>query len=335
MLDDDHPSTILRGPGPQSLRGVEVSQSQNWLPVPTLSVIIPVHDRALTVAHAICSVLNDDPENAVEVVVVDDGSTDNIVAAIDAIGDPRVILCRRSHAGVAVARNAGVAASSAPFVAFLDSDDAIEPGWVHAFVQASIDGFELFSCATHERRPDGRSTVEAPSMYGAAYAGLTLRFQAGAFGLSRSAFAESGGYLAGLKHGEGSQFLMSVAELHLRRGLRIGWTDQPLVTINRRDRPYDAALYYESGKATLLASSVMLARDRVGHARLLSIVGVAASRLGKRREAAGFLSRAIWKDPLQWRHSARLIRAVVGSAKPRTAGESAEQATARSPVPRS
>src|SRR5690606_2183047 len=63
-----------------------------------------------------------------EVVVVDDGSTDDTAARIAAHPDPRVRFVRIDHAGVAAARNAGIVACRAPFVAFHDSDDRALPG---------------------------------------------------------------------------------------------------------------------------------------------------------------------------------------------------------------
>src|SRR5207237_4162985 len=63
-----------------------------------------------------------------EAGIVDDGSTDDTAAVLEALGDPRVRCVRRPHAGIAAARNAGIAAARAPFVAFHDSDDVALPG---------------------------------------------------------------------------------------------------------------------------------------------------------------------------------------------------------------
>jgi glycosyltransferase involved in cell wall biosynthesis len=63
-----------------------------------------------------------------EVLVVDDGSTDDTQAVLGAIHDPRLRVLRMPHGGVAAARNAGIAASATPFVAFHDSDDRALPG---------------------------------------------------------------------------------------------------------------------------------------------------------------------------------------------------------------
>jgi len=94
---------------------------------PEVSVVVPTWNRAHLLGASLASLLAQDGP-AFEVVVVDDGSTDDTVARVRALGDPRVRLVVRPHEGIAAARNAGVAAAAAPYVAFHDSDDAALPG---------------------------------------------------------------------------------------------------------------------------------------------------------------------------------------------------------------
>lgn len=86
-----------------------------------VSAVIPTHNRAHLVTRAIRSALAAlSPGD--EVIVVDDGSTDDTAAAVEAFGPP-VRLMRLSHRGAGAARNAGLDAARGPFVAFLDDDD--------------------------------------------------------------------------------------------------------------------------------------------------------------------------------------------------------------------
>lgn len=92
---------------------------------PLVSVVIPFFDSAPYLGEAIESVLAQ-THPAVEIILVDDGSTD-ASPKIAAGYAHRATLIRQANAGVGPARNAGVAATSGPLIAFLDADDLWEP----------------------------------------------------------------------------------------------------------------------------------------------------------------------------------------------------------------
>ena len=91
---------------------------------PLVSVVIPVLNGARFLAEAIQSVL-DQTYRPLEVVVVDDGSTDDSVAIARSF--PTVFLIEQPHAGPGAARNRGIADSEGEFLAFLDADDLMPP----------------------------------------------------------------------------------------------------------------------------------------------------------------------------------------------------------------
>src|SRR5262249_29774449 len=91
-------------------------------PAPRVSVLIPTWNRARYLPIAIESVLAQSFED-LEVIVIDDGSTDDTSGALAAIRDPRVRTIRGEHRGISRALNAGLAAARGELVARLDSDD--------------------------------------------------------------------------------------------------------------------------------------------------------------------------------------------------------------------
>ena len=96
--------------------------------MPEISVIIPVYNRERYIETAVASILAQNGAPSLELLVVDDGSTDDSVARVEAIQDPRVRVLRAAeNGGIAHARNRGIAAARGRYAAFLDSDDIARP----------------------------------------------------------------------------------------------------------------------------------------------------------------------------------------------------------------
>lgn len=87
-----------------------------------VSVIIPTYNRANLIKRSAESVLNQTYSN-LELIVVDDGSTDNTEEVVKSIDDNRVIYIKQSNQGACAARNNGIDHAKGEFIAFQDSDD--------------------------------------------------------------------------------------------------------------------------------------------------------------------------------------------------------------------
>jgi hypothetical protein len=123
--------------------------------LPTISVVIAVYTGAETIRRAIDSVLAQ-TFAACELIVVDDGSTDETAAIVGQFGE-RVRLLRQGNAGVAAARNAGAAAARGDWLAFLDADDWYYPErlrW-HADWIARDPALDFLTGDYEYRREDG------------------------------------------------------------------------------------------------------------------------------------------------------------------------------------
>jgi glycosyltransferase involved in cell wall biosynthesis len=102
------------------------------VPAPRVSVIIPVRNHPDFLAGSLASVFSQ-PFRDLEVIVIDDGSTVDLGAALAPYAD-RVRFERQPPSGVAAARNRGVALARAPLLAFHDADDLMEPARITALI---------------------------------------------------------------------------------------------------------------------------------------------------------------------------------------------------------
>jgi glycosyltransferase involved in cell wall biosynthesis len=99
------------------------NENKGWLrSVTKISVIIPAYNRADYLAEAIQSVL-DQTFPDFELIIVDDGSTDNTKEVVEGFVDTRVRYLFQENGGVSSARNSGIKAANGEYIAFLDSDD--------------------------------------------------------------------------------------------------------------------------------------------------------------------------------------------------------------------
>ena len=94
----------------------------------SVSVIIPTYNRASLLPRAVHSVVNQQYED-LELIIIDDGSTDETPAVVSAIGDTRIEVVRfEQNRGIGAARHEGVSRARGEFIAFIDSDDVWLPG---------------------------------------------------------------------------------------------------------------------------------------------------------------------------------------------------------------
>lgn len=115
-----------------------------------ISVVIPLYNKQRCIRSTIESVLNQTYSDF-ELIVVDDGSTDDSASVVAELSDPRIHLVRKANGGVSSARNAGIRQATSEYIAFLDGDDLWEPEFLEEvnkmitdFPEAGIWGTSYF-----------------------------------------------------------------------------------------------------------------------------------------------------------------------------------------------
>lgn len=114
--------------------------------IPLVSVVIPVYNRMETIGRSIYSVLNQTYRN-IELIVVDDGSTDDTLKIIEHFNIGNMKIMKQNHRGANAARNLGISAAKGEFIAFQDSDDEWFPDKLEKQITYMLTGgYEACYC---------------------------------------------------------------------------------------------------------------------------------------------------------------------------------------------
>ena len=167
----------------------------------TLSVLIPCYNAARYLTEALESALAQGV-TLHEIIVVDDGSTDETERAVDAFGE-RVRYHRQAHAGIAAARNTALELSSGELIAFLDADDV----WPHGSLAARLAALEAddslgYAYGEVEQFVSPELPAEWARRHGAADLTASPARMAGAMLVRRRAFTRVGNFSESLRIGE-------------------------------------------------------------------------------------------------------------------------------------
>lgn len=108
-----------------------------------VSVIVPLYNKESWIERCIQSILNQ-TYSELQILVINDGSTDDSRKVVEAINDSRVQIIDKFNGGVSSARNLGIEIAEGDFITFIDADDE----WNHKHIEVLIEGFLYYPEAT-------------------------------------------------------------------------------------------------------------------------------------------------------------------------------------------
>jgi glycosyltransferase involved in cell wall biosynthesis len=205
--------------------------------LPPVSVVIPAYNYGHYIGSSVRSVLAQDyPE--LEVIVVDDGSTDDTAQVVASLNDPRVRYVWQQNAGLSAARNTGVAAAKYDLIGFLDADDLWLPRFLRSVVKVFADRGDSFGLvATSTNRMDEHGTpLPSPRDPLAAGGELTVkefclrnRPYSSSIVVRRSVFDTVGGFDRSLRSSEDRDMWIRATAA----GFRFYFIGEPLAVLRR------------------------------------------------------------------------------------------------------
>ena len=288
---------------------------------PLFSVVICTYNRTDALAGAIRSVLDQSFEDF-ELVVVDDGSTDDTRAVVTGTEDGRVRYVHRSNGGLSAARNTGARAARGRVLMFLDDDDRFMGTLLAELATISGGDDRVVVCWGAEVVDERGNLIETmlPRPLGAAFAGYRGLFNAGTFALSRELYLEVGGFEEELRTSHQTEFALRLLPVCRSSGIRVATIDEALTLIVERDpgnrsrndpdRLLRATLLILQRHEEQLALSPQVLSD------YLATAGVAAGRGGEYGQARRLLVRAARHATTPSKRWRNLARAGVATAPP-------------------
>jgi len=277
------------------------------------SIIMPTHNRAHLLARAIQSVLGQTFADF-ELVVIDDGSTDNTRQVVGGFGDPRIKYLHQEKTGAAVARNVGVGQSQGRIVIFLDSDDEALPEWLEHYARSFESPRVGIVCvgAVKSVERDGActETLLLPVSYGAIFHHQRVLFLSGTYGLRRELFEAVGGY-NNMASRQSVDLAIRIIPYCLQQGWAVENLQIALVKLHFHEGPgicRNVLAQYQGAKSMLQEhGAVLLAKDPKRYAMYCGVAGCNAFKLGKYGEARRFYWRALRHRPWYWKYPASLF----------------------------
>lgn len=210
--------------------------------MPKISVVIPLYNKAPHIQRTLDSVVAQNISDF-DIVVIDDGSTDNGAEIVERINDSRIRLFRQENRGVSAARNRGIREAQSDLIAFLDADDEWEPDHLATllFLQREFPEAGAFTTAYKIFEDNGKASypnfAEIPS---APWSGLIPNYiRSSALGplpvnssvvaVPRSVFDQVGFFVEGTNMGEDLDMWLRIA---LKYPIAFSWQG---IAVYRRD----------------------------------------------------------------------------------------------------
>ena len=138
---------------------MEMVSTVKELTMDLVSVIIPIYGVEQYLDRCVRSVVNQSYAH-LEIILVDDGSTDRCPAMCDAWAnkDSRIQVIHKPNGGLSSARNAGLDMATGEFIAFVDSDDYVEPDYIATMIDAAQKNHaDLVMCSVFHEDADGNA----------------------------------------------------------------------------------------------------------------------------------------------------------------------------------
>lgn len=263
---------------------------------PAISIITPAFNRASFLKRMIKSVLRQSFQQW-ELIILDDGSTDNTEKVVRSFDDPRISYLYFKHTGAGDKRNEGIRRAKSPYITFLDSDDEALPNWLEKINRKILKNFSLISCGYERIRLKSKDVI-LPQEMGDLH--IKINFKSGTLCIQKKMLQEVGGFDPQLESGLNTDFILRILPYILTNKLSYIHIDEPLVRVHEhsKNRIRNNNQVVLSGTLALLEKhKSWFLRNPGKHKDYLGVVGVGLAIKGNYKESRDFFTKAFKLEP--------------------------------------
>ena len=277
-----------------------------------ISIITPTYNREVLVQTTIKSI-QDQTFTDWELIIVDDGSTDNTEQILKPyLQDSRINYVKKENSGQAHSLNVGVSHAKGEFIVFLDSDDEAYPNWLQTVSDNLKDDTGILCVGAIRKFPDGTTIEEDMNVFRLFGKVWKLKFTCGSLFIRRNIFNAIGGYDAGLKANIQTDLGYRLLS-HLRNtNLKPVVLHEYLMQINAHDgeRIRNNWKKRKEGSVQFINKHYRFIRenDPKEIANIYSSIAFSSYKLKERAESVRYLIKAIKHNPVRWVNYVRIFK---------------------------
>lgn len=279
--------------------------------MPLFSIITPSYNRAHLLPIMILSVLRQTYTDW-ELIIVDDGSTDNTSDLEHIKSDPRIKYVKKENSGAAHSRNVGARHASGELIVFLDSDDEAKETWLST-VGANIDeDTGLFCLGAVKKFSSGLEVLDRPTVLKLYSKEFYVKFTAGSLFIRKKLFDKVSGYDVNLLANHHTDLFYRLMILWAEQPFKIAHSDECLVQINihEGERIRNNWQKVKSGTLSFINKhyNFLMLYQKDFLANSYSVVAYSCFRLKCRKESLMYAAKAIKYKPTSLKNYFRYLK---------------------------
>ena len=276
------------------------------------SIITPTYNREDLLQTTIKSILAQTYTDW-ELIIVDDGSTDNTAQVIQKyLIDPRIRYVRKQNTGQAHSLNVGVTYAKGDFITFLDSDDEAYPNWLEVVSNNIKEDTGIVCVGAIRKLLDGTKINDGIYPYKFYNEIIKIKFTCGSLFIRRTAFNAIGGYDIELKSNIQTDLGYRLITYLKSVNLKVVGLEEYLVQINIHNGPRIRTSWEKTRTGGIQFFNkhhqYFQKYDPVGLSYICGSIAFSSYKSKKRGEAIRFLLKAIKYNPSRWSNYAKLVK---------------------------